>query len=240
MEPLSAVIVTNADRIRETAPNRDVQREALLFKIQAVPALREALFANALGRRSQHGDEIAAFEEFAAKGYAGTRLEDVAARAKVSKGLPYLYFKTKEDILLATLDYRLDAITVMLEEWDREHRTPVERLRRFVRMLVNSRQSTAEYGCPMGSLNTELGKDQGDLQEQAENLFKIFENWLSDQFAELGYAGRARELALRLMAFGQGINVMAHVHSDPAFLRREKDHLANWLEQLADGNDDCA
>ena len=28
----------------------------------------------------------AAFEEFAEKGFAGTRLEDVAARAKVSKG----------------------------------------------------------------------------------------------------------------------------------------------------------
>jgi hypothetical protein len=44
VEPLSAVIVTSADRIREIAPNRDVQREALLFKIEAVPALREALF----------------------------------------------------------------------------------------------------------------------------------------------------------------------------------------------------
>lgn len=44
VEPLSAVIVTNADRIRESAPNPDVQREALLFKIEAVPALREALF----------------------------------------------------------------------------------------------------------------------------------------------------------------------------------------------------
>ena len=32
----------------------------------------------------------AAFEEFAEKGYAAARLEDVAARAKVSKGLPYL------------------------------------------------------------------------------------------------------------------------------------------------------
>ena len=44
VEPLSAVIVTSADRIKETAPNRAIQREALLFKIQAVPALREALF----------------------------------------------------------------------------------------------------------------------------------------------------------------------------------------------------
>ena len=52
------------------------------------------------GRKGDRADEIvtAAFEEFAAKGYAGTRLEDVAARAKVSKGLPYLYFKTKEEL----------------------------------------------------------------------------------------------------------------------------------------------
>ena len=45
----------------------------------------------------------AAFEEFAAKGFAGTRLEDVAARARVSKGLPYLYFKTKEELFKAVV-----------------------------------------------------------------------------------------------------------------------------------------
>lgn len=44
VEPFSAVIATTADRIMETAPDRDVRREALLFKIQAVPAMREALF----------------------------------------------------------------------------------------------------------------------------------------------------------------------------------------------------
>jgi AcrR family transcriptional regulator len=45
----------------------------------------------------------AAFEEFAEKGFAGTRLEDVAARAKVSKGLPYLYFKTKVELFKAVV-----------------------------------------------------------------------------------------------------------------------------------------
>jgi AcrR family transcriptional regulator len=45
----------------------------------------------------------AAFEEFATKGFAGARLEDVAARAKVSKGLPYLYFKTKEELFKAVV-----------------------------------------------------------------------------------------------------------------------------------------
>ena len=57
------------------------------------------------GRKGDRADEIvtAAFEEFTAKGYAGTRLEDVAARAKVSKGLPYLYFKTKEELFKAVV-----------------------------------------------------------------------------------------------------------------------------------------
>ena len=45
----------------------------------------------------------AAFEEFAEKGFAGTRLEDVAARARVSKGLPYLYFKTKVELFKAVV-----------------------------------------------------------------------------------------------------------------------------------------
>ena len=36
------------------------------------------------------------------------------------------------------------------------------------------------------------------------------------------------------------INVMAHVHNDPVFLRREKTRLGQWLDQLADGNDECA
>lgn len=40
----------------------------------------------------------AAFATFVEKGYAGTRVEEVARRAGVSKGLLYLYFKTKEEL----------------------------------------------------------------------------------------------------------------------------------------------
>jgi AcrR family transcriptional regulator len=56
-------------------------------------------------RRDTRPQEIvaAAFEEFATHGYAATRLEDVAARARVSKGLPYLYFKTKEELFKAVV-----------------------------------------------------------------------------------------------------------------------------------------
>ena len=38
---------------------------------------------------------------FGAKGIAATSLEDIAQRAGVSKGLFYLYFHSKEDLVLA-------------------------------------------------------------------------------------------------------------------------------------------
>ncbi len=45
----------------------------------------------------------AAFEEFAANGFAGARLEDMAQRAGVGKGTIYLYFKNKEALFRAVL-----------------------------------------------------------------------------------------------------------------------------------------
>ncbi len=45
----------------------------------------------------------AALDLFVEKGYAGTRLEDVAARAGVSKGTLYLYFENKEELFKAVV-----------------------------------------------------------------------------------------------------------------------------------------
>jgi len=56
-------------------------------------------------RKEDRPQEItaAAFDAFAEKGFAGTRVDDVAKRAGVSKGLLYLYFKTKEELFKAVV-----------------------------------------------------------------------------------------------------------------------------------------
>jgi AcrR family transcriptional regulator len=45
----------------------------------------------------------AALQLFVERGYAATRLEDVAARANVSKGTLYLYFRNKEELFQAVV-----------------------------------------------------------------------------------------------------------------------------------------
>jgi len=45
----------------------------------------------------------AALNQFVERGYAGTRLEDVAKSAGVSKGTLYLYFANKEELFKAVV-----------------------------------------------------------------------------------------------------------------------------------------
>ncbi len=64
----------------------------------------------------------AAMSAFAENGFAATRVEDVARRAGVSKGLLYLYFKTKEDLFKAVIrnfvSPKVDALINNIETTD--------------------------------------------------------------------------------------------------------------------------
>jgi len=72
-------------------------------------------------RKKDRPQEItdAAFAAFAEKGYAATRVDEVARRAGVSKGLLYLYFKTKEELFKAVIRSlvmpRIDALTASID-----------------------------------------------------------------------------------------------------------------------------
>lgn len=59
----------------------------------------------------------AALALFVEKGFAATRVDEVAARAGVSKGTLFLYFSTKEDLFKAVVR---EVIAGHLAEWGRE------------------------------------------------------------------------------------------------------------------------
>jgi AcrR family transcriptional regulator len=75
-------------------------------------------------RKEARPQEItdAAFSVFSEKGYASARVDEVATRAGVSKGLLYLYFRTKEELFKAVIKSvvirRVDALLLAVEETD--------------------------------------------------------------------------------------------------------------------------
>jgi AcrR family transcriptional regulator len=72
-------------------------------------------------RKEDRPQEIteAALHAFAENGYAATRVEEVARRAGVSKGLLYLYFKTKEELFKAVVRSfvvpKIDELTALID-----------------------------------------------------------------------------------------------------------------------------
>ena len=52
----------------------------------------------------------AALEVFAIKGFETARISDIARRAGIGDGTVYLYFKSKDDILISLFEVRLEEI----------------------------------------------------------------------------------------------------------------------------------
>ncbi len=76
----------------------------------------------------------AALELFVEKGFAATRLEDVAARAGVSKGTLYLYFDSKEELFKAVIQ---SAVLPVLAEGEQIFESFSGTASDLLRQLVN-------------------------------------------------------------------------------------------------------
>src|SRR4029079_1072063 len=68
-------------------------------------------------RSAERRDAIlaAALDEFAARGFAATRLEDVAKRSDVAKGTIYLHFADKETLFQELVRLELSPVVAVLE-----------------------------------------------------------------------------------------------------------------------------
>lgn len=75
----------------------------------------------------------AAFSAFIENGYAGTRMDDIARRAGVSKGTLYVYFQTKADLFRAMAHSFTDPLMKGGIAFDpAENPCPVDLLRQFL------------------------------------------------------------------------------------------------------------
>lgn len=166
--------------------------------------------------------------------YEHTSFADIADAVGISRGNFYHHFKSKDEILDAVIDVRLANTQQMLQAWEQAADDPAERIRSFIRIVVTNQASIMRHGCPVGTLCTELGKLTHPAQPQANQLLTLFRSWLSRQFAALGHKAAADALAMQVLAFSQGVAVLAHAFRDKRFIRQEVDRMCAWLDGVAD------
>lgn len=87
----------------------------------------------------------AAMRVFARKGFAATRMADIAVEANVSYGLAYHYFPNKEQILTALLEEALARSARVSQQALEMPGTPWERLHWFVSTRLAALQEHPEF-----------------------------------------------------------------------------------------------
>jgi AcrR family transcriptional regulator len=172
----------------------------------------------------------AADDLFYRRGYEHTSFADIAEAVQISRGNFYHHFRTKDAILEAVVEQRLADTRAMLQRWEALSPQPEERIRSFIRMMVAHRADIRRFGCPVGTLCTELAKIRHPSREQANRLFAVFREWLREQFVQLGRKDDADALAMHLLARSQGVATLANAFDSEAFLRHEVAEMEAWLQ----------
>lgn len=163
------------------------------------------------------------------QGFEHTSFSEIAGEVGISRGNFYYHFRSKEEILHSVIDARLATTAEMLERWASEEPEPDDRIRRFIDILLVNSEDIQNHGCPVGTLTTELAKLDHAALSQAGEVFTLFRSWLRDQFTLLGHEAEADVLALRLLAFSQGVATLANAFKDEDFIQREVQQLHWWL-----------
>ncbi|MCU1309450.1 MAG: transcriptional regulator, TetR family [Candidatus Angelobacter sp.] len=119
---------------------------------------------------------IAARDLFWSRGYEATSLAEIVKKAEVNSGSLYYFFKTKEELLLAVLDWYMENLFPQLIEPIIAHISdPIERVFALLDGYRKALVATGcTYGCPIGNLTLELGDS---LPRAREKLAKNFEDW---------------------------------------------------------------
>lgn len=173
---------------------------------------------------------------FYRQGFDHTSFSDIAAAVRISRGNFYYHFKTKDEILDAVIDLRLSHTRQMLKRWEEEGKTPAERIRCFIHILIANKADIKRYGCPLGTLSSELAKLNHAAQGEAKALFTLFRGWLRRQFEALGHKADADALAMHILARSQGVATLANAYQEEKFIRKEVALMCDWLDAcIAEG-----
>jgi AcrR family transcriptional regulator len=165
------------------------------------------------------------------QGVERTTLADIAQVADVPVGNVYYYFKTKDEIITAVVEAHAQQITAALALIGTRHRTPKSRLKALVREFAAQSEIVAQYGCPFGSLCSELDKRVNQKSFPTAELIRLPIEWAEQQFRSLGRRD-AHDLALDLLAAYEGSALLANTMRDPSVLSKAARRLDRWIDTL--------
>ena len=176
------------------------------------------------GRASRERIVERAAELFAARGVAGTSLDDVLAAAGAGKSQLYHYFSGRDELVAAAVGMRCTQVLAGLTQALGRVASLAE-LEQALAGFVAGFEQMGLPGCPIGSLAAEVAERNEGARLQTAAAFDAWERLFADAIGRMRERGELRTdaapgvLATALLASIEGGLVLSQARKDPATLK---------------------
>lgn len=180
---------------------------------------------------------------FFAKGFGHVGTNTICQEAKVNKGTLYHFFSSKTDLAIAALE---DYGSLSRQEIERIVRGPAQPLAKLKRVLslplkaarANKAQGRPLWGCLVGNLAVEMAAENEAIATCTQAIFEAWRVALEPLIEELSSTRDLGPLKPRfgaeaLLAYMEGVTVMAKAHNQPAWIARLIPGGLGLLQQLS-------
>lgn len=167
------------------------------------------------------------------QGVARTTLADIAQEAQIPLGNVYYHFRTKEAILVAVIEARVQRLHNRFAQMDSELTDPRERLIALIHWERESESTLTRYGCPYGSLMQEITKEDTQLAQLATGMLQAYLDWTEKQFRQLGKDEQeAKDLSFDMISWFQGSILLSAGFRSQALLERKLQRMEQWVNSI--------
>lgn len=148
----------------------------------------------------------AATKVFGAKGFEGTRVDDIAAEAGLAKPTVYVYFESKDEIYQETVEQALSELAALTEEHVGRATDFAGRVRAFVSVRLDFWKEKQALYHVISSLNREMPNRRRSLKWQKKTVDYLVAMFSAAAEERLIEQGNLEATAWALMDVIRGIN----------------------------------
>ena len=182
----------------------------------------------------------ATISSFAEKGYAATAVDEICAKAGVTKGAFFHHFPSKQSLTVAAVNNWAEKCDAMYAAAPyHQFDNPLDRLLGYLDFRKEMLHAPmALTSCPVGTMIQEVYETHPDILRACEECISSqvasVESDIAGAIKLYGVRSRwtAKSLALHTHAVLQGIYILAKANGNVAVAEESIDHLRRYVELL--------
>ncbi len=154
------------------------------------------------GVRSREEILAVATDEFAERGLAGARVDDIAERTRTSKRMIYYHFGSKEGLYKAVLERVYSQIRSVESQLDINNLPPIEAMRRIVELTFDYDESHPQFIRLVNVENVNHGQFVGKLvsiRKRYSNIIQLMQTVLDRGIASGQFRADVNAIDVRLV-----------------------------------------